>query len=309
MFQKSRLMLALLIVYLAVAGGAIGVMAKLAMPAFTPVAMVFFRVAISLAVFAALLAAHGKLRATCGVIARRRKTFAALGALGVIAAEVVGFWGLERTTAIHYDLIFNMSALAIVASAAWLLRERVSRRDVVLLAAALLGAAIVVTNGRLMDGFSGATLAGDGLVFMAALGWGLYSTMGPRLAKDVPAIDLLGVTFGSFLAGVVMLLPFVLSEPSFGITPAAVTTKTVTALVLLAVVGTALLFPLWFFFVKNFGGVWGALVSLSENIGGVVFPMLFLGERLTVATAIGGALIVAAIMAKELVPATPKQGS
>lgn len=309
MFRKSRLMPVLLIGYLAVAGGAIGVMAKLALPAFTSVAIVFFRVVISLAVFAALLVARGRFRATCGVIARRWKTFAALGALGVIAAEVVGFWGLERTTAIHYDLIFNMSALAIVASAAWLLRERASRRDVVLLTVALLGAAIIVTNGRLLDGFSGATLAGDGLVFVGALGWGLYSTMGPRLAKDVPAIDLLGVTFGSFLAGVVMLLPFILSEPSFGITPAAITTKTVTALVLLAVFGTALLFPLWFFFVKNFGGVWGALVSLSENIGGVVFPMLFLGERLTVATAVGGALIVAAIAVKEVAPAAPVKGA
>lgn len=299
MFQKSRLMLALLIVYISVAGGAIGVMAKLAMPAFASVTIVFFRVAISLAAFAALLIARGRFRATCGVIARRWKTFVALGALGVIAAEVVGFWGLGRTTAIHYDLIFNMSALAIVASAAWLLRERVGRRDIALLTVALLGAAIVVTNGRLANGFSRATLAGDGLVFFGALGWGLYSTMGPRLAKDVPAIDLLGVTFGSFLAGIVMLTPLVLSEHSFGITPAAVTAKTVTALVLLAVIGTALLFPLWFFFVKNFGGVWGALVSLSENIGGVVFPMLFLGEQLTVATAVGGVLIIAAIVAKE----------
>lgn len=300
MRQKSPLFLIALVVYLSVAGGAIGVLAKLAMPAFTPVTIVFFRITISLAAFAVMLFARGALGSTLRTIARRRRMFVALGVLGVFDAELVGFWGLRQTTAIHYDLIMNLSALAIVVSAAWLFRERVSRRDMILLGIALVGAAVVVTNGKVtLRDISQGALAGDALVFAAALGWGLYSTMGARCMNEEKSIDSLGVTFGSFLAGALIVLPLVLRDDSFGVAVEQLTVKTVGALLLLSVLSTAALFPLWFYFLKYYGGVWGGLVTLSENIGGVVFPMLFLGERFTTATAVGGALVVAAIVAKE----------
>ena len=74
---------------------------------------------------------------------------------------------------------------------------------------------------------------------------------------------------------------------------------------LLSVFSTAILFVLWFFLIQKRGGILAAFVGLSENIGGVLFPMFILGEQMTWATTIGGSLILGAILCHEIQWKTP----
>jgi len=89
---------------------------------------------------------------------------------------------------------------------------------------------------------------------------------------------------------------------------AQMTTGAIASALILAIFGTALLFLLWFRFVETSSGATSAMVALSENIGGVIFPMIFLGEALTLRAGFGGAIIISALVLMEYRPARELRG-
>ncbi|MDP1718822.1 MAG: DMT family transporter [bacterium] len=297
--MRSRIIL--LIIYLSVFGGAIGFLAKISLQAFSPLTTIFLRLIISIAFFAVIFANQQRLIQSLKKMAAHWKGFVLLAFSGIGGAMIVSFIGLQYTTAIHYDLIFNSSSLFILLFAALLLREKIKRLDVALIATALFGVILVIVNGNLsLSILTEGNVFGDALIFVAASAWALYSVLGIKISRKSPELDPTTLTFGSFIFATIFLLPFVVSQKNFGIIPEAINIKTVSAIFTLAIFSTAILFFLWFKFINEKGGVWAALISLSENVGGVIFPILFLSEKLTLYTVIGGLLITAAVIAKEL---------
>lgn len=290
-----------LILYLAVFGGSIGVFIKLSLTAFTPLTLVFLRATIAALFLLGLLSWRGQLGDFFRIIKTRFWPWLWLGLLGIVTTMTMGFAGIKLTTAIHYDLIFNLSAFFIIIFAALILNERPQKLDITLFILALMGAAIIIFGNAtgISEPANTTAIIGDLLILGAAISWALYSVLGIHYLRKESGWRTLYLTTASFLAGAILLLPIVMWQPSWGIDRQAINWITILSLLGLAIFATAILFYVWFIFIKKYGGVWAAIVSLSENIGGVAFPIIILGERLTPTIIIGGALIIAAIVLKE----------
>lgn len=288
-----------IIIYLAVFGGAIGLFGKLALAAFSPAQLIFLRLIVTQIFFGALFAYQKRFRAVLAVILKNWRQFALLALFGVGGGMVLGFLGLGRTTAVDYGLLFNISAVFMAAFAMPMLREVIRLRDGILLCAALFGAALIVTEGDFSYGFfRNENIIGNTLIILAAASWGFYSIYGAYLHRRNAQIDSAVVVFGSFLFGSFLLLPYILFSEPFHAASFADLGAVFSALTL-SVFATALLFYLWFEFINKKGGLLGGFVALSENIGGAIFPVLFLGEKLTMPIAIGGAIIIAALAVQD----------
>ncbi len=299
---SARLKTWLLIIYLGFWGGAIGVLGKLAFPLFSPIQLIFVRIVITLAVFSGFLFFKGRLFRSSILVFKHIAHFIFLGATGVFAAMILGFAGLKLTTAIHYDLLFNLSAVFIAVFSFLFFHENIKIRDLFLFVIALLGTFFIVTNGNFnLAVFEGGSIKGDLLVLAAAGGWGLYSVLGGSSRKRHPELSPLLTVFGSFLIAAITLTPYILVKAPLDFSKILNPDYfgALFSALLLSLAATAFLFMLWFRFIEKSGGLMASFVALSENVGGVIFPILILGESLTFWTALGGVLIVIPIILQE----------
>lgn len=292
--------LLLTILYLSVFGGAIGVFAKMALGAFSPLTIIFFRIFISLLFLGVIFFWQKRFISVIRTVFLNWKKLLLLALSGVGAAMIVGFIGLKYTSAIHYGLIYNLSSVFILIFSVFFLKEKLKRRDAVFIFLAFLGAIIIATNGEFYFDLSKSYMIGDLLVLMSAMGWALYSVLGAKFSREKQALDSATLNFGTFLISFVFLVPVIFLLPSGGISVAELSLKTLGGLIGLSVFSTAILFFLWLRFVDKQGGVWATLISLSENLTGVLLPIMFLNEKMTVPIAIGGVLMIFSISGKEL---------
>ena len=296
--MRSKLFLWFSVLYLGFWGGAIGVLGKFALVSFTPLQLIFFRLAFSILIFGLILLARQKLWITLRGIFKDARYYIFLALSGVGGGMILGFLGLRATTAISYDLLFNASGFFIVILGSWLYADKVSRLDKFLLAVAFLGMGFVVmSHGSIIEALRGGSLFGDALVILGGLGWALYTVVGARSIKRNSARGALNNVFGSFIFAAIVLGTYVfVFEPVNFLTLNA---GAVTSAIVLGIFATAILFVLWFRFAETADGTATALVALSENIGGVIFPILFLGEALTWLGMIGAVLIIAPLVVRE----------
>lgn len=286
-----------IILYLAFFGGAIGVLGKFSLSALQPETLILARLVISVLFFIPILRWRHKLGESVHVLHEEFPTFFILAATGIGGGMILGFMGLTRTTAVNYDLLFNMSAVFIVGFAVLLFHEKITLRDMMLFSVATIGAALIVTDGNFSTLSLFKNWRGDALVLLGALGWALYSILGPHFSRRRPEIDPLIIIFNTFLVGIIFLLPYVLGARGF--TLELLNLRALFATLALGVFSTAILFYLWLQFVRLEGGVLSSFVTLGENLSGVLLPMLLLGERPSVFVIVGGALIIVTLIAKE----------
>lgn len=295
---RSRVFLWLCVLYLGFWGGAIGVLGKFALVSFTPLQLILLRLVSAILIFGLILLARRKLSGTLRGIFKDARYYIFLAISGVGGGMILGFLGLRATTAISYDLLFNASGFFIVILGSWLYAEKVSRLDKFLLAIAFLGMGfIVMSHGSIVEAIRNGSLFGDILVILGGLGWAFYTVVGAKSIRKDPARGALNNVFGSFIFAAAALAAYVLIfEP---VNFRTLETGAIISAVLLGIFATAILFVLWFRFAETADGTATALVALSENIGGVVFPIIFLGESLTLFGIIGAVFIIAPLIIRE----------
>jgi len=201
-------------------------------------------------------------------------------------------YGLSMTNAIKAVFFTKVEPYFVLGWHWFLLKEKIQKRHLILLAVHVIGAIILSTGGRLEVG---KTQMGDFLIVVAM---GLYSLSyiyGNRLARNIGAIKTNALTLG--ITGLVVL-PFalLLSESSVW-TNSTGWTYLILYIVLFNVIGLTL----WYASLKSVKGwIVAALRSLGPLVGVPLAWFLF-GETLTVTQMIGGiiVLITSALIAKE----------
>jgi drug/metabolite transporter (DMT)-like permease len=209
------------------------------------------------------------------------------GLVGAGLAPLMYFEGLSETTAVNASLLANGEVLFTTLIAYTAFSERLSRG---LAARALLivaGLVIVSTNLDLsnLGFFQG--LAGNLLVLGSTLLWGVENNIMAVVSKRVDASML--SKFRNLIGGGVLTAIFVaaLSPLRFGEADLVA-----LGLLALAVAGGTYLFVAA---VKRLGAIRMLLVWSSSTVFGAAFAYLFLGESISYAQFLGGALIIAGI--------------
>jgi len=221
-----------------------------------------------------------------------RWRLALTGVVGFTLAFALGNWGLAHSTASNAALLITVEPASLILLSPLLLGERLSRREGLGAALAILGAAVIVVNG--IPGVTQALVPhwrGDVILILSGVAYAAYSLIARPVLLRHPALV---VTAYSILWGAVAMLPLAVLEWATG--PLLVwTPRAVVGTLYLGVVMTALGYAVWNWCLERVETPRVAIFLNIQPLGGALLGVWWLGERLTAFTVAGGLLILAGL--------------
>jgi drug/metabolite transporter (DMT)-like permease len=197
--------------------------------------------------------------------------------------------GMTLTSATNAVLLIDINVIFIAMLAVFVLKERLNRWMVVGLVIGLIGVVVISTNGDLASILSG-SFEGNMLVFGAGILWAFYVVL---LTRELNGTKIIVAATGAvIIETAVFMIPIMLlltKDYSIESTGAA-------AALYLGIFCTALAFVLYSIGLKRLGATMSSVILLVEIVFGILFAILLLGEMPTVATAVGGALILLSVI-------------
>jgi drug/metabolite transporter (DMT)-like permease len=197
--------------------------------------------------------------------------------------------GMTMTSATNTVLLVDINVVFIAILAVFVLKERLNWLKVIGLLIGLVGVMVISTNGDLSAIFSG-SFEGNMLVFAAGILWAFYVVL---LTKELRTTKLLVSATGAviietavFLIPIMLLLTHDYSVESTG---------TLAALYA-GVLCTSLAFVMYSYGLKSLGAMMSSVILLVEIVFGLLFAIVLLGEMPTLATAIGGIMILLSVI-------------
>jgi len=232
-------------------------------------------------------------------LARRDLPMVALiGLVGYPISVGTQFAGTALAGASLGSLITTASPVFMLIFARVLWHERVGRIQLLGMGLALVGLYLVVGGASMRQG----NLPGDLLLIVAAVSWGLYSTLNVPLIWRYPTLT---VTFQATLIGgafTLLLLP-VQRALGYPVLPQTPGWGALAAVLYLGIVSTALAFALWTWGVTHAGtAVAGSLFFAQPVVGTLLGHWLF-QEPLHAGFVWGGLAIAAGVVLTLLFPA------
>ena len=263
-----------------------------AMPVLTAATLRFF-----LAALALLLWLH-HLRRLRALLALNRRQWAAmaLAALCGIAVYTASFmYGVQRIPAGKAAVLFSLSPVLTLLSAAWLFGERLNARIVAGMALAVAGSAVVIAQGNPLALLHGGVGTGEMLIGLCVFCWTAYTLIGRRA---LGGMDALTTTVCTLLLGALMLLPFALAFEGVSAWGALWHAPGHVWLALLCLVfGSTVLAYVWYFEgIRVLGAGTAAGYLTFEPVFGVLFAALWLHEALHWSLVAGGSVAFAGMV-------------
>ena len=272
--------------------GGMYVVSDVALTVIPPFSLLTLRLLLGLAVLAPLLARGAGDGKPAWPNERAFQINLAVGAVGFglsLGAQLVG---TELSTAINGATLTSASPAFILLFAGPLLRERWTMRRGLALALASVGVLVILDIRQLR--FGAATALGDLALALAALSWGLYSVLVRRLTMR-HSLRTLPLTLGVFLGGLIVSAPLAIWESltrSYGTWDA----QFLVGLLYLGIVSTAWAQWLWNRAFALLPAARASLCFFAQPLTGAALAALLLGQALTPALALGGALIGAGVL-------------
>jgi drug/metabolite transporter (DMT)-like permease len=286
---------------LAVLWGASYLLIKYALEGFSPGALVFLRTLLGAGVLYAIIRAQGgQVRSTLADVRERPWLALLLGALAITAPFLlISFGELEVPSGLTAVLI--ASAPLWVATFAPLIdaSEKVAGRQAAGLAVGIAGVGLLV--GVESIGTVGEFLGAVGIVGAAAC-YALSSFMVKGAYRRIPALT---TSFISVGAGCLLTLPLAVATPPDEMPEL----RAVAALVVLAVLGTAIAFVIFYRLIAELGAGRAALVSYLVPPISLAYGALLLDEEITAAAVGGLVLILAGVALASRPPQTAPEGA
>lgn len=145
------------------------------------------------------------------------KILLVLSILGIIGYNILLYEALFFTSSLNAALINSVNPAMIAIFAAWLLKEKLSKMNVLGLIISLVGVLLVLTHGNLLRVFAIDYNAGDLFMLLVIISWTFYTLISNRI-KGLPPIGATAVTVA--LSLLLMLPFFVYSGFNWSFTPA-----------------------------------------------------------------------------------------
>jgi drug/metabolite transporter (DMT)-like permease len=222
-----------------------------------------------------------------------------MGVIGFTVAFALMNWGIIYSSATNAALLIIVEPLTMLLLGPALLGERLTRREAVGAALAVLGALIVVA-----DGIPGVTLSvlprwrGDVMLALSGIAYAVYSLLGrPVLTPANSTV----VTARSIVWGAVAMAPLVAIEWMAGARP-TVSVPAVAGTLYLAVVITALGYVAWNWALARVEAARAAAFLTVQPVVGALLGAAVLGDPVSVYTGIGGFLIVVGLWLSAVAP-------
>lgn len=181
--------------------------------------------------------------------------------------------------------------MLVTAACSLLFRERLTRKQIVCFVMSALGIVLITGVGELRGGT-------DVLGILFGLGAAVFYAAVILLNKSIRSVTGIQRTFLQFLAALLILAPYVAATG--GLTLGALDAR---GWVCLAVVGffhTGVTYCLYFSALRELSGQEVALLSYIDPLVAVLISVTVLGEPITAAQLLGGALVLGFTLWNEL---------
>jgi DME family drug/metabolite transporter len=209
-----------------------------------------------------------------------------------LAVFQTAYFAAVQDTGLAVGTIVTLGAGPVLtaAGARFFLHERIGRGGVLAVGGALAGLSVLVLGNQ----HGVVRPLGVGLALLSAAGFAVSNVLGRWAGRDGAGVDSYTLTLWSFGIGAMVLLPFAWAE---GLVPHSAHPARVVLLLLYVVVfTTALAYPLYFAGAAAVRAATVSVVMLIEPVSATVLAVLFLGERLSVATVLGTMLMLTSIV-------------
>lgn len=202
------------------------------------------------------------------------------------------FEAYKYTTVSVATLSYYFAPVIVTAVCPFLFKEKLTRRQLLCFAMSTLGIVLITGIGDLSQGSR--HLLGVAFGLGAAV---LYASvvLVNKFIRDVAGIHR---TFLQFMAAVVILIPYV--TMTSGVTLGAVHTQGWICLLVVGLIHTGVTYCMYFTALRDLPGQKAAILSYIDPLVAVLISVLVLGEALTPAQAVGGALILGFTLYNEL---------
>jgi drug/metabolite transporter (DMT)-like permease len=208
---------------------------------------------------------------------------------GVVIFTPTMYLGLHFTTAANATLIQGLSPLITGVLAALLIREPMSRRQIVGAIIGLLGVLGLISGGSLSFWRALHSGGGDFIMLASAALWGLYSVLGRQVMRHRSVLS--ATAFSAFLG-----LPLLLAAAAWEMRtfPVDLSPRVISAALYIAIVPSVIGHLSWNTAVSRLGASGAMLFYNTLPIYGVLLGYFVLGESIGLSHLIGGMLIVGA---------------
>ncbi|MCX7819955.1 MAG: DMT family transporter [Kiritimatiellae bacterium] len=264
----------------------IEVVAKAISPVRPPLQLAFWRFLIGgLALLPAAGAMAGREARTLG--GRDLVQWAGLGLIGVTLGIGLYHGAVARMPAHQAAILFSAHPVIVAVMAPAVLGERIRREQLLALGLALAGTACFLAGH---GGLDRRAMGGVALMLASMTAFALYTLLSK---KAMERRDPLWVAAGSFLMGAAGLLPvtWLLDGAPWRIA----TTRHWWAILYLALLATAAGYGAYFHGMRQLAASQAAMMFFLKPVLATLFSLVLLGERPTLWSLIGGALIVVAM--------------
>ncbi len=204
------------------------------------------------------------------------------GIFGIIGYNLILYSALEYTSSTNASLVAAMNPAVIVVVSVILLKERLSKLQLLGFIVSLAGVVVILTQGQISRILSFDFNKGDLLMVGAIIVWTLYSIIGKRLT--LPPISATAV---STLFAMVLLAPFAFSQgfPLTELSPLAL--SGIVYFVLFPSVGS---FIFWNIAVREIGASQsGIFLNLIPVFTAII--SILVGEMITIIQVVGGLFV------------------
>lgn len=223
-----------------------------------------------------------------GLLRRNAAAYLLLGFVGITLFNLLFFFGLQTTSANNGALIMAINPLLTTLLAAMFLGERPTLRHLVALPVALLGVAIVISQGSLHKLTNLHFAHGDLLMLIASVSWAVYNVLGKRfMPQGSPIVN----TAWTLTAGALLLTAIAIGS---GTHLGALDLKASLAMAVMVVGGTVLAYLFWNIGITRLGAARTAIFLNLVPVSAMLISLV-LGEPPTTAQLLGGLLVLGAI--------------
>ena len=225
-----------------------------------------------------------------------------LGLLGIGVAYVIGYFGINLTTATDASLMIIGEVIFTTLFAAWLAHDPLGRSKVIGMGLGALGVAILVLGHVTGEagGDQGWTRAlGDLMILVTLALQALYTVLGTTLARRYrPMTVLTYVCTGSMFIWV----PILLWHVGSGAFPTSLSLNALGGVLYLALIASVFCNFVWFSIASRIGAGLSAISLFAQPLVGAFIGLVFLSEPFTGSLVIGAALIFVALYLTTVTP-------
>ncbi len=228
----------------------------------------------------------------CRLPGKEMRTLVVMAFCGQFVFTLFVLLGLRYTSAIEAAIITSTSPVVMVMAAFLLFREKPG--PIKLIAAVLVVAGVIIVNGLEFKGmaWSNSHAFGNLLMTGAVLGEAFFLLLRKQISAEVP--DLI-VTACLCLLGFVMFLPLAVYQGlNFDFNQVPVNAW--ISMVYFGAVFTVLAYLFWFKGVSKVSGSTAGIFTAVMPVSAIALSCVFLNEHLSVSHALGGGLILSAIL-------------